>query len=149
MNQTQNEAEKNADTVYNLEKEIAGSHISNVENRDPVNTTHILDIRELEEKYPDFGWTTLRTISGSGSGDQVNVHHPLFVLQLDNMLRTVPVPDWKIFLKYKLVDKFSPFLSTPFEAENFEFYSHRLNGVETLEPRWKRVSCHRKHPFSR
>ncbi|HWQ67640.1 MAG TPA: M13 family metallopeptidase [Methanospirillum sp.] len=139
MNFTQYEAEKNAGIVYSIEKEIAESHYTAVENRDAVNTTHILEWTSLKETYPDFGWDHLITIAGSGVCDQVNVHQVPVISRLNTMLRTVAINDWKVFFKYKLIDSTSPYLSSPYENEHFMFYEQILNGVETPEPRWKRV----------
>lgn len=139
MNESKTEADHHAKIVYGIEEAMASSQYTNVENRDPINTTHIMAWTDLESTYPDIGWEQLVAINGSGRSDQINLHQLTFVSKLDDMFRTVPLDDWKVFLRYKFIDSLSPYLSAPFDDENFTFYSHILNGAKTPEPRWKRV----------
>ncbi len=122
-----------------MEKTLAASHFSTEENRDPTNTTNLYTPAELEEQYPAIGWEQLCTIPGSGPVTQVNIHQPRYVKELNTLLETAPLEDWKVYLRYQLINGASPYLSTPFEEENFAFYSTTLNGVEEMKPRWKRV----------
>nr|WP_319540512.1 M13 family metallopeptidase [uncultured Methanospirillum sp.] len=139
LNYTEADADEYAGIVYNLEKEMASSQYTTVENRDPVNTTHITQWSDLSSQYPNIDWETLTAINGSGHADRINLHQLTTIQKLDQMFGSVPLEDWKVFLIYKLVDSLSPCLSDPFESENFDFYKHILNGVESPEPRWKRV----------
>lgn len=139
LNETPQNASVHAEKVYALEKELAESHYTTLENRDPQNTTHILSFVELNETYPDFGWDMLRTIQGSGSSELIDVHQLSFIERLDTLLRDVSVDDWKTFLTYQLVNSMSPYLSSQFELECFMSYSHQMSGVSTMDPRWKRV----------
>jgi putative endopeptidase len=64
---------------------------------------------------------------------------PGFHQELSRMLADVPVAQWKHYLRFRLVDAASPYLSDPFVNERFEFYSKTLGGQQQLQPRWKRV----------
>ena len=70
----------------------------------------------------------------------VNVHQPQFARGLNTLLETAPLDDWKVYLKYQLINNDASYLSTPFETEDFAFYSTTLNGVTEMKPRWKRVA---------
>ena len=59
--------------------------------------------------------------------------------ELDNMLKTVPVADWKTFLRWHLINSTAGLLDKAFEDQNFDFYYRTLSGQEQMEPRWKRV----------
>ncbi|PWR71989.1 M13 family metallopeptidase [Methanospirillum lacunae] len=139
MNENETEADCDARAVYRIEEEIASSHYTEIENRDPWNTTHILSWNDLNSQYPNISWDTLSSINGSGKSDRVNVHQISAVSKLDQMLMEVPLNDWKKFLKFKFVDSLSESLSKAFEEEHFNFYGRILDGVNTPEPRWKRV----------
>lgn len=139
LNYSESDAKEYAGTIYNIEKEMASSHYTTVENRDPINTTHIIPWSDLQSEYPNIEWETLAAINGSGYSDKINLHQRTVIEKFDQMVDSVSLEDWKIFLLYKLVDSLSPYLSEPFEEENFDFYSHILNGIESQEPRWKRV----------
>jgi len=128
-----------AESVYAMEKTLAASHFTTVENRDPEKTTNLLTPAELEAQYPAIGWKTLFAIPGSGPVTKVNIHQPHYVKVLNSQLETAPVEDWKVYLRYRLIDNAAPYISQPFEEENFAFYSTTLYGTETMKPRWKRV----------
>ena len=133
------QAAADAKTVYSMETSLAAAHFSSEENRDPENTTNLYTSAVLEERYPAIGWKTLFAIPGSGPVSQVNVHQPAFVKKLNTLLQTAPLEDWKVYLRYQLINDASPYLSSSFEKENFAFYSTTLNGVKEMKPRWKRV----------
>lgn len=139
LNGNETEADCDARAVYRIEEEIASSHYTEVENRDPWNTSHTLSWKDLSSQYPNISWDALSSIKGSGRTGWVNVHQISAVSKLDQMIREVPLHEWKAFLKFRLVDSLSDSLSKPFEDESFNFYGRILDGVNTPEPRWKRV----------
>lgn len=139
LNYSESDAKDYAERIYDIEKEIASSHYTTVENRDPINTTHIIPWSDLQTEYPNIEWETLAAINGSGHSDKINLHQLTAIQKIDQMVDSVSLEDWKIFLLYKLIDSLSPYLSEPFDVENFDFYGHILNGIESQEPRWKRV----------
>ena len=54
------------------------------------------------------------------------------------MLVSVPIDDWKTYLRWHLVHNAAEALSTPFVNENFDFYGRTLNGTKENQPRWRR-----------
>lgn len=128
-----------AETVYAMEKKFAESHFTREENQDPEKTTNLRTPDQLEEQYPALGWEQLFAIPGSGPVRNVDVWQPAYAEELNNQLASSPPGDWKIYLKYHLVDGASPYLNASFEDEHFAFYDTTLNGIEEMQPRWKRV----------
>jgi putative endopeptidase len=55
------------------------------------------------------------------------------------MLADVPVAQWQSWLRFKLLDDASPYLSDPFVTEHFDFYGKTLLGQKEERARWKRV----------
>lgn len=139
MGEPAGQAATDAKIVYSMEKTLALAQFSSEENQDPQNTTNLYTPAALEQEYPAIGGETLSTIPGSGPVTQVNVHQPRYVKELDTLLKTAPLEDWKIYLRYRLIDEASPYLSSLFEEEHFAFYSTTLNGVKEMKPRWQRV----------
>lgn len=133
------QAAAGAETVYSMEKALAAAHFSAEENRDPGLTANLYTLAELEEQYPAIGWETLSTIPGSGPVSRVNVYQPGYAKELNTLLETAPLEDWKIYLRYRLIDQASPYLSSSFEEEHFAFYDTTLYGVPEMKPRWQRV----------
>ncbi|WP_321507669.1 M13 family metallopeptidase [uncultured Methanoregula sp.] len=132
-------AATHAGTIYAMEKTLAKSHFSNVENRDPVKTTNLYTPTGLVTAYPHTGWDRLLAINGSGTVKTVDVHQPQFLNALDTMIATAPLEDWKVYLRYRVIDDASPYLGPAYENESFAFYKKDLNGIAEMKPRWKRV----------
>ncbi|MDP3565003.1 MAG: M13 family metallopeptidase N-terminal domain-containing protein, partial [Methanoregula sp.] len=139
MGEPEHQAATNAKTVYAMEETLARSHFTSEENRVPEKTSNIYPLKELQEKYPAIGWDSLSTIPGSGPVSVVEVYQPRYVEGLNTQLQTAPLEDWKVYLRYHLVDSSSPYLSAQFENESFAFYSKTLYGTKEMKPRWKRV----------
>jgi len=139
MGEPDEKAAMDAKTVYAMEESLARSHFTSEENRVPEETTNIYPLNELQEKYPAIGWDSLSTIPGTGPVSVVEVYQPRYVGGLNTLLQTAPLDDWKVYLRYRLVDSSSPYLSAAFENESFSFYKKTLLGTEEMKPRWKRV----------
>jgi len=137
--ETTGQAATDAETVYAMEKALAAAHLGAEENRDTQKTTNIYTLAELEEEFPAIGWGTLAAIPGSGPVGEVHVYQPGYVEGLDSLLATAPLEDWKVYLRYRLIDQASPYLGASFEAEHFAFYRMTLYGVPEMKPRWQRV----------
>jgi len=66
---------------------------------------------------------------------------------VETEIKSVPLSDWKTYLRWNAVHSRAAYLSTPFVKENFDFYSKTLRGVKEIAPRWKRcVRLRRPRP---
>src|SRR5690606_13668917 len=64
---------------------------------------------------------------------------PEFFAAMNAMLAEVPIADWKVYLRWHLVNGYAEHLSRDFVNQDFEFFSKTLTGAKELQPRWKRV----------
>jgi predicted metalloendopeptidase len=53
-------------------------------------------------------------------------------------LTATPIDDWKIYLRWHLLNAAAPGLPEKFVAEDFEFGGKTLTGAKEIQPRWKR-----------
>jgi endothelin-converting enzyme/putative endopeptidase len=53
------------------------------------------------------------------------------------MLSTIPLDDWKEWLRWRVLKVSAPFLSTPIAEEDFHFSGTVLTGVKEAQPRWE------------
>jgi putative endopeptidase len=132
-------AEKNANTVMRIETQLAKASFTNVENQDPQKTYNKYDMEGLKKLTPDINWNAYFTQTGYPGLKEINIYQPAFFMELGKMLKTVPVEDWKTFLRWQLINSTASFLSKDFEQQNFDFYYTTLSGQEKMAPRWKRV----------
>jgi putative endopeptidase len=123
--------------IYNLEKEIATSHSTNVELRDPQGNYHKIALSELEKEMPVFAWkTTLAAMDMHP--DSVNVQQPKFYKKINELLKTTPIDTWKAYLHFYTVSHNTNGLSRDFVNAAFD-YNKALTGQQVMKPRWDRI----------
>ncbi|MDP4292057.1 MAG: M13 family metallopeptidase, partial [Bacteroidota bacterium] len=139
MGQSEAEAEKSAETVMNIETELAKASSTRLELRDPIANYNKTDLAGLNEMAPGFDWLLYFTNLGLIQTKEINVGQPGFLAAMAKLTLSFPISDWKIYLKWNLVRAASSSLSSAFEKEHFAFYGTVLSGIKKMKPRWKRV----------
>lgn len=134
---SESEAKDATDTIMRIETQLAQASLDNVALRDPRALDHKMTFAELQKLTPRFDWRKFYTSQGLSAGE-VNVAEPAFMREFDRQLGAVPVADWKIYLKWHLLDAAAPSLSSDFVQESFAFHDAWLNGAKEMKPRWKR-----------
>jgi putative endopeptidase len=131
-------AQKEAQTIMQIETALAKASLTRVEQRDPHNLFHKMDLKQVKAMTPDFDWDTYLQVGGVGKVNTFNVTEPKFYAELEKQIQSNSLDDLKTYLRWHLVSASAPYLSSPFVKANFDFYSHTLRGVEQLPPRWKK-----------
>jgi len=124
--------------VYEFEKQLASSHKTNVELRDPQSNYHKLSVVDLDKKMPAFSWKTTLTAMDIHA-DFVNVTQPAFFVKLNELLTSAPMGSWKEYLFFHTLDVYGNALSNDFINTRFDYYGKALNGQQQLKPRWDRI----------
>jgi endothelin-converting enzyme/putative endopeptidase len=132
------EAAKNAATVMRIETALAKASLTRVERRNPYNLSHKMTVAELSKIAPSFEWKPYLVTSGIIQTQTLNVTEPKFFAEVQKELKSVPLTDWKAYLRWHAVHSSAPYLSKKFVAEDFNFYRKTLRGVKSMPPRWKR-----------
>jgi predicted metalloendopeptidase len=131
-------AARDAGRVFSLETEMARASLTRVEQRDPVALDHPTSLPALHTLMPSVDWPGyMASVGMTVPVATVNVAMPRFFSRLDTLLATVPLSDWRAYLRYHILAASGPMLSTPWVAEDFTFRS-RFTGAKSLLPRWKR-----------
>ncbi|MEP7318703.1 MAG: M13 family metallopeptidase, partial [Panacibacter sp.] len=133
-------AAKNAAIVYAVEKQMAGSHKTNVALRDPEGNYNKMAVADLDKKMPAFGWSTLLN-NLTIKTDSVNVSQPAYYTKLNDLLNSVPIDTWKIYLRFHLLSDAANVLSSDFVNAAFEYNGKALSGQQQLKPRWQRMTA--------
>jgi putative endopeptidase len=131
-------ASAEARAVLTIETELAEASKTRVERRDPEANYHKMGRAELRKLTPDFSWDTYFREIGFSDIREVNVRQPEFFQALDKQLTSVPITNWKAYLRWHLIRSSAPALSSKFVDENFNFYGRTLTGAKEIQPRWKR-----------
>jgi len=131
-------SEAEAKTVLALETRLAEASMTRVERRDQDATYHRMTVAQLQTATPRFDWPAYLRAIDSPADAPVNLAQPKFFAALDAALESVPLADWKTYLRWHLVRVFAPRLSARFVDEDFDFNGRMLSGTKELLPRWKR-----------
>ncbi len=132
-------AQKNAETIFNIEKQLAQSQMSRVEMRDPQKTYNKFAIADFSKTTPDLNWADLMAKMKVKGEDSLLVGQPKFFTDLDALLKATPVADWKTYLQWNVLKSSASYLSSPFVKAGFA-YSQVLSGQKVQTPRWQRMS---------
>ncbi len=73
----------------------------------------------------------------SGKGD-VNVTAPEFFKGMGAEISSTPMDNWRVYLRWHLINTAAPALSEAFVDEDFHFKGMVLTGTKEILPRWKR-----------
>ena len=127
-----------ADTVMRLETELARVSMDRVSRRDPENTYHRMDAKELAKAAPGFDWNLYFVKTEAPESPWLNVVSTGFAAGFSSQLAAQPLADWKTYLRWHAAASASMWLSSDFVAEGFDFGGKKLTGAKELKPRWKR-----------
>jgi putative endopeptidase len=133
------DAVKNAEIIFNIEKKFALVANTRLENRDPNKRYNKMSITELEKLCPNYDWKMFFTTLKHPEISEINVCQPKFIEGFNTILKETNINDWKILLKWNLINGFAPYLTKDFVNARFDFYGTFLYGQKTMRPRWKRV----------
>ena len=131
-------AAKNAKTVLSLETEIAKTHRSPVELRNPQANYNKMSISDLEKHSPNIGWKNLFGKMNVNI-DSVNVGQPRYYEGLSRLLATRPIDEWKTKLKFDYISGNAGLLSSDFTKAGFEF-EKTFSGQKKDSDRWKKMT---------
>ena len=131
-------ATADAGTVMTIETMLANASFTRVQRRDPEASYHRMLLDSLSALTPALSWTRLFDDMGIADRRPVNVGQPEFMKQVDRMMHSVPLSDWRTYLRWHLVRNTGDLLSSAFVNENFEFEGRILTGTTEQRPRWKR-----------
>jgi putative endopeptidase len=127
-----------AKTVMTIETALAKASRTRVELRDPEKNYNLMTLTEMKGLTPDWSWESFLHDVDSPAVGQVNVRQPEFFKAMNEQLASVPLPDWKTYLRWHVIHAAAPGLPDRFVQENFDFYDKKLSGTKEILPRWKR-----------
>jgi putative endopeptidase len=131
-------AQKNAALVYDIQKQLATAHKTNIELRDIKNNFHKIALADLNKQHPTIGWTSYFQHLGA-SMDSLDVAQPAYYDKLNTLLKTIPLENWKLYLRANYVSNYADYLSKPFVNAVFE-YNKALTGQAVQKTRGETIS---------
>jgi putative endopeptidase len=132
-------AATHSDIIMRIETALAKSSRKLEDLRDPYRNYNKMTVDGLNKLSPSMRWGDLLVAAGITGPDSVIVGQPEFVTELEHSMKNVSIEDWKVYLRWHLINTFADKLSTPFDNQDFAFYGTVLEGKSEQRARWKRV----------
>jgi putative endopeptidase len=128
------EAAKTADLVFELEAKLHAGKATPVEGADPRNAYNPVAFEDLQAEIPELDLTRLARGLGLEPEETVVKTEPRYLGVLSQILRDYPLADIKKYLRFRLIENYSSYLGTAFEAPGSALIE-ALIGTSESKPR--------------
>ena len=126
-----------AEHVYQLETHIAQVHWSRADSEQVAKGNNHWKRAEFVQRAPGLDWDTFFGAAGLAQQQEFVVWQPSAVTGIAALTLSVPLEDWKDYLRFHLLDHYAPYLPKAFADEHFNFHRHVLSGTLQQPARWK------------
>lgn len=126
--------------IFNFERKLAETSRTSIELRDIEKSYNKTAFAKLQADYPNIDWPAYANASDWEPDDKISIDQPEFFAFINRQLTEMPIDQWKMYLKWRLVLPYYARISERFAALKFEFFGKTLGGLKELPPTWKRTS---------
>jgi putative endopeptidase len=130
-------AADNAKRVFALEKRLAQAQWTRVEVRDPVKTYNPTLLPDWQKAAPGFAWKRFFQEASLPIADRFSVGQPTYATAFAHVVDELPLADWKLYLRTRLLNASAPVLPKAFRDAHFAFNGRALQGSQEARPRWQ------------
>ena len=130
--------ENGAETNLALETRFATNHLRKEETRDMTKMYNPKTRNELSSLSAALAWDVFLETSGIPDLEVLVVGQPSYVAGLDTVIVDTPLEDWKLWLRWAVLNQNANSLTQALDKQNFNFYGTVLNGTEEQRPLWRR-----------
>jgi putative endopeptidase len=139
--ESSSQAGKDAKAILAIETKLAEASLSATDMRDPQALNHPSDLTALGHDLSRFSLAEYVAATHAPVTGKINVTEPRFFAEFNTLLAATSPEKMRAYLRWHLVHSFAgTALPTSFDTEDWNFYSHTLNGAEKQEDRWKRCT---------
>jgi len=122
-----------------FETRLAEASWPAVKLRDIQKLYNPMDVAAATKATPGIDWSRWLAGMGVPATRQLVVGQPDYFAAVGKAIQGESLATWRDYLKLRLIDGYSPYLSSAFVDEQFDFYGRTLSGTPELKPRWKRA----------
>jgi endothelin-converting enzyme/putative endopeptidase len=130
--------ESKADAIIALETRIAEVHWLPEDSRDIQKIYNPMPAEEVAKLAPEIRWNMIFDRLGLGDVPTFVVGETTAIADAAKIFDETPLDLIKDYLAFHFIRNHARYLSSDFDAANFEFYDRTLRGVEQQRERWKR-----------
>jgi len=139
LGDAEEKAAQNADTVFQIETDLAKASRKLQDLRDPHANYNKMTVEELSTLAPSINWKDFLEKGHIRDLQTVIVGQPEFFKQVEQSLNHESIDNWKTYLRWNLINTYADKVSSDFDKQNFYFYGTVMNGTPEQRPRWKRM----------
>ena len=132
-------ASSHSEMVVKIEQTLAAKSRKLEALRDPYKNYNKMSVAAISKLTPSVDWKEMLVKAGIANPDTVIVGQPEFLQEVEKILKTTGPEEWKAYLRWRLIDNASAYLSKAFEEENFGFRGKVMQGSKVQRVRWKRA----------
>jgi len=133
------DSENAAKRIYALEARLARHWMNKVDRRVIEHIYNVRTPRELARLTPTIDWKRYFKDIGIPELQRLSVMHIGYMKGLEKELHAVAISDWKLYLRFHLINDFAGALSEKFVKRSFSFYGTVLSGTTQMKPLWRRA----------
>ncbi len=137
IGQTPEQAARSADTIVRIETELAKAAMDRTLRRDPKNLDHKMTVAQISSTAPNFHLERYFAAAHTPEFKELNVVNPDFFKSVNALIESTPLPDWKTYMTWQMLNAAAAWLSDDFVNEDFKF-QQALTGQQQIQARWKR-----------
>src|SRR5690606_14900284 len=136
------EAQANAQRVFDFEESVAEAHWTRAESRDRSRTYNPVERAAFATTAPGFPWERYFAASGVGDAPRAVVRQDTAIPKLAAIFAGTDLDTLKAWQAFHVTDQAAPLLSKDFVDAHFDFRSKFLSGQPEQRERWKRGVAH-------
>jgi putative endopeptidase len=138
--ETEGNAALIAGKIFELEKQLAQESMTRVQLRNIEAQYNKKTLKEFTRTATNIDWMSyFKVLNIDTKVENIIIGQPKFFERVSDLFRSVPIADWKNYLRWNLINGSASKLSDNFVQESFNFYGTVLSGSKNLKPRWKRA----------
>jgi predicted metalloendopeptidase len=126
-----------AKLVLSFETHLADKALATEDLQDSTALNHPMNPEGVTHLTPEFEWADYFAALKIKTPAKINVATLEFFPAMSGLLKSTPLKDLKVYLKWQALHAYAGSLSEPFRAENFSFWKSYMSGVKNTSPRWK------------
>jgi putative endopeptidase len=126
-----------AASVLALETKLAATHWKREDLTDFGKLYNPMSLQGLSAAAPGFNWAAFFDAATLASVETINVTQPSVASGTAALFTQLPLADWKLYFKLRLIDAYAPVLPLAFRETRFAFRGGALGGAQTQDPRWQ------------
>ncbi|WP_425510019.1 M13 family metallopeptidase [Xanthomonas melonis] len=132
------DAPAQAARILALETAMARVHATTERTNDVQAGANAWKQADFAQRAPGLDWTAFFDAAGLKGQQDFIVWQPQALIGLSALVQSEPLQTWKDYLRFRALDRASPYLSKAFADARFAFYGTALQGTPEQRQRWKR-----------